>query len=327
MFINNRKIPVELLYYNALSARTDLTTSERYQMESIRKGYEGECLYDKIFDETGHKNLYIFRDVYLKIKNTTAQYDSIVISDDCVTINEIKNFQGDFRFSKDMWYKDERLLEDDAFTQLRRAKGNLMKINKDSDVQFEVKNALIFINDDFRLSSENDDIWEKTIVRSHLRKYLRNLNNSYRGEKAKEIANVINKYRVRNTFFNERPDTSRLRLGFYCGECKSFDLSKYRFHFKCNNCETIETKETHFLRALSDHKFLFYNEPVTKKSISHLIDNQLSKTTLLRFMNKHCNLIKKGSRSTHTFKYYDFNDAVKTITGGRYKNTIRKQSE
>lgn len=324
LFINYREIPVELLYYNALSARSELSRNEKYQMKILKKGFEGECLYDKIFEETGHSNVYIFRDVYLKVGNTVTQYDSIVITDNKVTVNEIKNFHGDYHYTKDDWYRNGTSLEDDAFAQLRRAKGKLMKLSKNSSVKFEVDAALIFINDDFRLTSENDGIWDKVIVRSHLRSYLHSLNNSQKGDKAKKIANIINNNKVNNIYFNEKADINRLRLGIYCGECKSFKQVKRRFHFTCSNCGTTETNETHFLRALSDHKFLFYNQPITKKSILYLINNQLTKSTLARFMNAHCNIEKRGRSSTHTFKYYDFNDALKTTAGRRYKNTIVK---
>lgn len=327
MFINNREIPAELLYYNALSARTKLTTREKYQMDLMKKGYEGECLYDKIFDETGHANLYIFRDIYLKIGSTTTQYDSIVITDDRVTVNEIKNFQGDYHYSKDNWYRNGYVLEDDAFAQLRRARGKLMKLSKNSGIQFKVTGALIFISDDFRMTSEQEEIWDKTIIRSHLRNYLQSLNDSQKGNRAKEIANLINNYKVNNIYFNEKVDIARLKLGFYCGECKSFELIKRRFHFRCDNCESIESNETHFLRAVSDHKFLFYNQPVTKKSILYLIDNQLKRSAVGRLLRKHCVLINKGRSAEHIFKYHDLNAALLATNNLRYKDKVLKYSE
>src|SRR5699024_7415210 len=93
MFINQREVPAEFLYYQALAARRNLSPDEQFQFSNIQKGFEGECLYDQIFDEVGHQNVYIFRDLYLKIGGSVTQYDSIVISDENVTINEIKNFQ------------------------------------------------------------------------------------------------------------------------------------------------------------------------------------------------------------------------------------------
>lgn len=327
MFINNREMPVELLYYNALSARTELTVNEKYQMELMEKGYKGECLYDKIFDEVGHGNVYIFRDVFLKIGNTTTQYDSIVITDNRVTVNEIKNFQGDIHYSKDNWYRKGYPLEDDAFAQLRRAQGKLMKLSKNAGVNFEVTGALIFINDDFRLTSDKDDIWEKTIVRSHLRSYLQNLNSGQKGEKAKKIANIINNNKVNNIYFNEKTDINRLRLGFYCGECRSYDLIKRRFHFICSNCGSIESNETHLLRAISDHKYLFYNQPVTKKSILHLTDNLLKRSAVGRLLKKHCVLKNKGRSAEHIFKYHDLNAAIIATENERYKDKIVKYSE
>ncbi|WP_213810162.1 nuclease-related domain-containing protein [Jeotgalicoccus sp. WY2] len=113
-------------------------------MKILKKGFEGECLYDKIFEETGHSNVYIFRDVYLKVGNTVTQYDSIVITDNKVTVNEIKNFHGDYHYTKDDWYRNGTSLEDDAFAQLRRAKGKLMKLSKNSSVKFEVDAAFFY---------------------------------------------------------------------------------------------------------------------------------------------------------------------------------------
>lgn len=327
MFINNREMPVELLYYNALSARTELTANEKYQMALMKKGYEGECLYDKIFDEIGHGNVYIFRDVYLKIGSTTTQYDSIVITDNRVTVNEIKIFQGDIHYSKDNWYKKGYPLQEDAFAQLRRAQGKLMKLSKNSGVNFEVTGALIFINDDFRITSDKDDIWEKTIVRSHLRGYLQNLNSVQKSDKAQKIANIINKYRVNNIYFNEKADISRLKLGFYCSECRSYDLIKRRFHFTCSKCGSIESNETHLLRAISDYKFLFYNQPVTKKSLLYLIDNQLKRSAVGRLLRKHCVLENKGRSAEHIFKYHDLNAALIATKDQRYKDKITRYSE
>src|SRR5690625_4985648 len=101
MFLNKRKMSVELLHYEALSSRSVLSSKERYTMKRLKKGYEGECLYDQIFEEIGHDNIYIIRDVYLKIDKSDTQYDSIIITENRIVVNEIKNYTGDYRYERD----------------------------------------------------------------------------------------------------------------------------------------------------------------------------------------------------------------------------------
>lgn len=126
MYLNKRRMPIELLYYNALSFRKELSRQEKYEKEKIWRGYEGECQYDQIFDEVGHDNIYVIRDVYLKIGNTDTQYDTIIISENKVVINEIKNYTGDYRYDNNRWFRNKKPINDNAFAQLDRAKGKLM---------------------------------------------------------------------------------------------------------------------------------------------------------------------------------------------------------
>lgn len=139
MFLNKRRMPMKLKFYNALVVRKELTSDEIYNMRILKKGYEGECLYDKIFDEITHENIYIMRDVYLNIGGTVSQYDSIIITENHVTMNEIKNISGDYRFENNKWFKDSRELTNNVYAQLSRAKGKLMKLREDYHLDFEVK--------------------------------------------------------------------------------------------------------------------------------------------------------------------------------------------
>ena len=71
-----------------------LTDKEERSLPFYEKGYLGECLYDKIFEEVGHSNLYLFRDTWLEINSSIVQLDSLIISDGEMIINEIFNFSG-----------------------------------------------------------------------------------------------------------------------------------------------------------------------------------------------------------------------------------------
>lgn len=314
----------KLLYYKALEARTKLSNNEKWQLHILQRGFEGECLYDKIFDQIGHENVYIFRDVYLKIESSITQYDSIVISNNRVVVNEIKNFAGDYRYENNNWSKGNKQLPDNAFIQLNRAMSKLKQLSNNSSVNFKVDGDVIFPNDDFRLTSEDHNIWNETVLRNELRTYLRKFKNEHLSDKAKNIAILIRDAIEDNPYFTEKADITKLQRGLYCGECGNFNLIKGRFQLTCGKCGTVESNETHLIRAMSDHKYLFYNQPMSRQSLSHLIDNQLHEITIYRALQKHCYVNQKGNRTTYTLKHYNSETALReTRKIQRYKDKIK----
>lgn len=332
MFLNSRKIPVELLHYRALQKRRHLNAAEDRQLKIYRSGYEGECLYDKIFDEIGHSNLYIFRDVYLAAGNSGAQYDSVVIAGDAVVVNEIKNYRGEYYYKNGRFSKNNEVIPDNPFSQVDRAVGKLYRICRNYNVTVEITGKVIFPNDDFRLYSEDNSIWKNVVIRMDLKKYFREFKESCNTEKADKLVSLIRAHTTENPYFNGSLGAGQIRTGIYCGECGSFNLEKGRFQLTCAECGTIESNETHLLRAMSDHKFLFYNQPMTKRSLLRLIDHQLHGRTVLRSLQRHCDVIKKGRQTSYEFRYYDVNAALKeTKKVQRYKdkpgNKIKEQRD
>jgi Nuclease-related domain. len=144
LFINERTKPHELIYYEALSARTSLMKKESAKFENVKKGYEGEMLYDQIFDSIGHGNVLIYRDLFLSIDGSVTQYDTLIISDIGIISNEIKNFSGSVTFRDGSWYRGNFAIPNDAFSQLNRSVGKLMELRNTSRSDFKVSGKLIF---------------------------------------------------------------------------------------------------------------------------------------------------------------------------------------
>lgn len=324
MFINERTKPHELIYYEALSARTSLMKKEAAKFENVKKGYEGEMLYDRILDSIGHGNVLIYRDLFLSIDGSVTQYDTLIISDIGIISNEIKNFSGSVTVRDGSWYRGNFSIPNDAFSQLNRAVGKLMELRNTSRSDFKVSGKLIFPNDNFTFHSDDQSNWNKIILRSGLRDYFRQFNQSgiVAGNKAQYISWLISSSIVENPYFKPAVDKTRLKFGLYCGRCGSFNLSKKRFHLTCNKCGSTECNETHLLRAMNDYKFLFYNQPMTRNSLLEFIDYEIPQYTVSRFVNKYCFQHKSGNTSHYTFKYYDFNDAInKSDVYKRYRDS------
>ena len=326
IFINSRNKPHELLHYEALKRRVKLTKSEDFKYKNAIKGYEGECLYDRIFDRMGHDYLYIYRDLYLQIGNSCTQYDTLIITDQGIISNEVKNFTGNYTIENGTWFNNNYQLPNDAFSQLNRSLGKLMDLRNSGQSDFNISGKLVFPNDSLVLRTDDSSNCNKIILRSGMREYFRQLNRSSQrlGNKADYISRLLSQYTVENPYFNPSTDKTRIKLGLYCGSCGHFNLNRKRFHLVCNKCGSIESNETHLLRAMSDYKFLFYKEEMTRNDLMAFIDYEISADVVRRVLLEHCFQNKKGNHSTYTLKYFNFDMATQSPNFNiRYKNHIK----
>lgn len=325
MFITARHRPAELLHITARSSRSNLDDKNRSQLENLTRGYEGECLYDSIFNDLGHDNLYIYRDIYLNIEDSSTQYDSIIVSDDEVVVNEIKNYSGTYTVVDGSWAKGNFVLPDDPLAQLRRAVGKLRRLSLKSKLNFEVSGKLIFPNEECTLIIRDESLKQKIIVRSNLRRYLARFKNNFsiRSGFALKICEAISHHIVDNPYFKSAVDFDDVRHGIYCSECGGFEVESERFHFRCSSCGSYETKETHFVRAISDYKYLFGKLPMTTNRMMKFTNNQFSKRSVQRLLAKYCDRQGIYKSASYKFKYYDFEDAMmKQPRNVRYKDRI-----
>lgn len=78
-----RRKPQALLVMEALNKRMILSRKEKQNLYSMKKGYEGECIFDDMIKEANPK-AQIMKDLLLKVNGTTFQIDTILISSDTI---------------------------------------------------------------------------------------------------------------------------------------------------------------------------------------------------------------------------------------------------
>lgn len=323
MYLTARNIGEELAYYRALQYRRQLLGHEAKKLSVLERGFCGECVYDEIFDEVGHGSVFVFRDIYLQIEDSIVQYDSLIVSDEGIVSNEIKNYSGLYRYKEGSWFINNNQVSEDALGQMRRAVGKLLKLRYQSRGEFDISGKIVFPHIEFRLRSQDEDLQGNVVLRSELRNYLMQFKNSYAGRKAENIARLIEKHIIPNPFFDKSADSNAVRKGLYCYKCRSFELADTHFYMTCERCGNKEKKETHVLRAISDFKFLFFNEKMTKQRFLQFIDYQVSQRTVFRLLNKYCDQIIKGKWTYYVFRYYDFAEAYRKYeVTSRYKDKV-----
>lgn len=310
MFLNPRNKSQDLLFYEALQRRTDLISVEKSWFKTLQKGFVGECLYDEIFEDVGHDDVLVYRDLYLKFGKSVTQYDALVINDNEVVVNEIKNYTGEYKVEGGDWFRNRQRISEEPIAQLNRSVGKLIGLRNSVNGNFGVSGKLIFVSDDFYLQTDDHSLRTKIVVRMDLRRYLRTFKGGKIGNQSQFIVRLISENIVENPYINNSVDVGRLRKGLYCGQCGSFNLIKSRFHLVCSECESKESNETHLLRAMSDYQFLFCGKDMTRLSFMSFIGDQLTPRVVYRILLKHCYINKKGNQTTYTFKYSNFDDAM-----------------
>lgn len=313
MILTERKVPFELMYMRAFSRRVEMNSKDARTLSVLESGYEGEVHYDKVLEEIGHESLIVFRDIYVKAGDAVAQFDSIVIDGNSVTVNEIKNYSGIYSYNDGQWFSGKFEVTEDAISQLKRAMGKLKKIKYESKMDFDVSGKIIFPNLDLQFDCDDERARSLVVMRNQLKEYLKSFRSSGVSEQSKEIARVIYRKIIDNPYFDKSADITDLKRGLYCSSYGGFDLDIQKYYVYCRRCKCRESKESHIIRVFSDFQALFRHEKMTRQKLQLLLDDQVGERMLQRMLKKYCESCSTGAATYYKFKYYDYDEAVEKV--------------
>jgi len=325
MILTERKVPFELMYMRAFSRRVEMNSKDARTLSVLESGYEGEVHYDKVLEEIGHESLIVFRDIYVKAGDAVAQFDSIVIDGNSVTVNEIKNYSGIYSYNDGQWFSGKFEVTEDAISQLKRAMGKLKKIKYESKMDFDVSGKIIFPNLDLQFDCDDERARSLVVMRNQLKEYLKSFRSSGVSEQSKEIARVIYRKIIDNPYFDKSADITDLKRGLYCSSCGGFDLDIQKYYVYCRRCKCRESKESHIIRVFSDFQALFRHKKMTRQKLQLLLDDQVGELMLQRMLKKYCESCSTGAATYYKFKYYDYDEAVeKAPNDSKYELGIKQ---
>lgn len=311
MILTERKKPKELLYLEALAVRAELKHEEKKKFKWLTQGFEGEKLYDTIVDEVGLSNVYVFRDIYLKIDGSITQFDALVVTEDGIEMNEVKNYIGNYTCKNDKWYVRDVEISENPLVQMKRAEGKLIKLRNNNNLRFKVNGKIVFSNIEFSLNNDDGNLNNAIITRPYLRSYLKEFKNSWTGPGAESIVRLIQAHIVVNPYFKSAADFDAVKKGVCCRKCGSFSMNKLKFHYDCNHCGQIDTIHTLILKAIADYSILFSDRPLTRQNLLWFVGGEVSPRTISKMLIKYCDAMGNGKSRYYKFKYYDFDKAMK----------------
>src|SRR4051812_33780847 len=87
----------ELKILRSLNARMDLTEKDKKHYYKLKKGYEGEVMFDLLTEKLPEERL-ILNDLLLETNNTKFQIDTAMIVQEKIHLFEVKNFEADYEY-------------------------------------------------------------------------------------------------------------------------------------------------------------------------------------------------------------------------------------
>lgn len=271
MIYKSRTKSEELLILEFLDKRMVLPDAERNYYLSLKKGFEGEVMFDSLTERL-QSDCLVLNDLLLKNNKTTFQIDSLIISSNKLFFYEIKNLEGDHLYEADKLYKFPRTEVTNPLNQLRRSETLLKQLILSLGINLPVEGLVVFINPEFTLYQT--PLNYPFLFPTQIKRYLRILDSSTLKltDKHRALADKLvslHYQTIKENKYSNVPDYAYedLRKGITCAMCDSFSVYVTGHKIKCNECGNEELASSAILRCINEFKILFRNEKLTTNII------------------------------------------------------------
>ncbi|TCP29071.1 nuclease-like protein [Scopulibacillus darangshiensis] len=301
MFYKSRTESEELLILKALNTRMTLSDKDKRYYFSLKKGYEGEVLFDSMTEKLDCDCL-ILNDLLLKFNNTLFQIDTLIILSDALHFFEVKNYDGDYFYEQDRLYNKSKSEITNPLNQLGRSEALLRQLLQSLGFKIPVHSSVVFINPEFTLYQA--PLGKPFIFPTQINRFLKNLNTTSLklNRKHKLLADKLISLHIKTSPFKQLPtyDYDQLKKGITCAKCNSFLLSVEGRKCVCMECDHEESVDAAVMRSVAEFKLLFPKQKVTTNIIHEWCKVVGSKTRIKRILEKNYKMV-----GIHQWTYYE----------------------
>jgi hypothetical protein len=294
----------ELQILEILSYRGKLSEREEQHYLNLKKGYEGEVMFDQILHNQLQQECYIIKDLLFKINNNKFQIDTLIVFQDLIEFYEIKNFEGEYTFERDNFYKHSNFKITNPEHQLNRAETLLQQLLLSQGYNVPIKSSVVFVNPEFTLYNAPHN--KPFILPSQINSLLKrlNANNSKLTNRSKIISDKLISLHQEDSPYDKLPTYSydQLKKGISCKHCYSFSIKIAGHYCYCNNCDEREKLADAVIRSTQQLLLLFPNKTITTNEVYDWCSIIPSKQRIRRILQKRLNYINKRSWSYYEWK-------------------------
>ncbi|SDM44668.1 Nuclease-related domain-containing protein [Bacillus sp. OK048] len=289
MAYRNRTESMELKVLRVLHIRTILSENDKQHFFSLRKGYEGELLFDTLTEKL-QCECYILNDLLFKVNNTTFQIDSLIIFSGKIHFYEVKNLEGDYYIdsSTNSFYKKPKKEYINPLLQMSRSNSLLRQLLQNIGLNFSIDAQVVFINPEFTLYQAPLD--SPIIFPTQLSSYMKKLDTTHSklNGKDKLLADKLISLHMEENPYTNLPqyEFNQLQKGFTCEVCYSFSISVQGKLCVCGECGHEELVSAAVLRNVNEIKLLFPKMKITTNLINEWCMQKVLKRTIKKILVK-----------------------------------------
>lgn len=324
MFVTERRKSANHIYLEVLETRSGLSGKEKRDLKRYRSGYEGERDYDAVLEEVGHNRLYVFRDVWLGIRESKVQLDTLIVADDRLIVNEIKNYSGNYSYEDGVWKVRGHQISEDPVSQVSIAVNKLLKLRYDTGVHFEVQKEIVFVNPYMIFDHTDYKNPELFVMRNGLKQYFRSLHNNTSGHSAKGLAEEVARRIIKPPHPVSVNESAKVRFGVNCHKCSGFDIMIKRFCSECQACGCVEPFERLIVRAAIEFSVLFPGEKMTRRKIHEFLGGAINCQSVQRRLSRY--FVKEGDGKQSHYLVPE-HDLKKVLIEGGYDSSYEHDQD
>lgn len=174
MFLNDRTKSKELIYYEVLERRCNLTNQEQWRLPEFEKAASKARLNTIGFLMLWVTGVYWFTGIYgCRSKRAILQVDSLIITEDMLIVDEIKNYSENYMYEKGVWFRQgDRAEGKDPLAQASRTAGKLIKLSNHLPYRYGVERKVVY-QSNFNLRSNSAESEQFIVTRSGVQDYFR----------------------------------------------------------------------------------------------------------------------------------------------------------
>jgi ribosomal protein L37AE/L43A len=300
LIIKGRKIPLIILYKEALLRRIPLNSPRRPKIEGdlLRywAGYHGECKVDRYLSTINSKDFLILNDLHIPIGDTSIQIDTLLIFQSFILVLEVKNISGLLNIGGefDQFSRTTHNGNVEGFTnpvlQAERYCYHLSQWLQDKKFPvLPIDYLVVFTNENSVLNSlpHSNHINSKITRVEGLIPKISTLRKRYsqpilNEKEIKRISKQLIKAHINFPIISKIEDT--IITGVQCKACRKFEMKRKRGSWFCEKCNVYE-KNAHE-QAINDY-FLLVSSSINNSQAREFLHLHSSKITqnLLSSMN------------------------------------------
>lgn len=266
----------------------------------LQKGYEGEVKFDELFVAAGlAEKFLILRDLFLDHGGNKFQIDTLIITQKCLVVCEVKYYQGNYYFEDGEFRNSiSKQKIKNPLHQLSRCITLLTQLLQKYGLLLKIDGNVIFNHPEFFLydAPQNQPI----VYLPQLKKFLdklsalpADLNDAHR-----RIAQVLLERHIAlpiNLSFSYSYEG--LPKGPFCCRCSSTLVSSSSRTIVCNGCGYEEGLETAVMRGVGELRLLFPEMRITTNLVYEWCGVEGGKPRIRRILLKHFKVLSKGKYS------------------------------